>query len=99
MPRKPKQTTQTTDDIPDFEIQSLARAILPTIQAMFEREEIRQEFEEWQRSQSNNKTHSSIITYCNSEKGRAAYAEWQKQQLNNKILNESMPVESIGQPR
>ncbi|MBE6529916.1 MAG: hypothetical protein E7680_04865 [Ruminococcaceae bacterium] len=54
MPRKPKQKP---DEIPDFEIQSLARAILPTIQAMFEREEIRQDFEEWQRSQSNNKEH------------------------------------------
>ena len=42
--------------------------------------------------------YSSIITYCNSEKGKAAYAEWQKQQLNNKIFNEDMPVESKGQP-
>lgn len=43
--------------------------------------------------------YSSIITYCNSEKGKAAYAEWQKQQLNKKIFNEDMPVESKGQPR
>lgn len=43
--------------------------------------------------------YSSIIEYCNSEKGKKDYAEWQKQQLNNKIFNEDMPVESKGQPR
>ena len=35
---------------------------------------------------------SSIITYCNSEKGKAAYAEWQKQQLNNKNQKNLAPL-------
>ena len=28
--------------------------------------------------------YSTIIEYCNSEKGKKDYAEWQKQQLNIK---------------
>ena len=33
--------------IPDFEIDSLARALLPAIQKLFETEEGKREFEEW----------------------------------------------------
>lgn len=36
--------------------------------------------------------YSSIITYCNSEKGKAAYAKWQKQQLNNKNQKNLAPL-------
>lgn len=44
MPRKRKNNT----GIPDFEIDSLARALLPAIQQLFENEETKKEFEEWQ---------------------------------------------------
>lgn len=47
MPRKKKNNT----GIPDFEIDSLARALLPAIQQLFENEETQKEFEEWQREQ------------------------------------------------
>ncbi len=44
MSRKRKNNT----GIPDFELESLARALLPAIQRLFETEEGRKEFEEWQ---------------------------------------------------
>jgi len=44
MSRKRKNNTE----IPDFEIDSLARALLPAIQKLFESEEGKREFEEWQ---------------------------------------------------
>ena len=43
MPRKKKNNT----GIPDFEIDSLARALLPAIQAYFATEEGQREFEAW----------------------------------------------------
>lgn len=43
MPRKRKNDT----GIPDFELNALARALFPTIQALFEDENIQNEFEEW----------------------------------------------------
>ena len=43
MSRKRKNNT----GIPDFEIDSLARALLPAIQKFFETEEGKREFEEW----------------------------------------------------
>ena len=55
MSRKRKNNT----GIPDFEIDSLARALLPAIQRFFETEEGKREFEEWkaerQKSQLNKK--------------------------------------------
>ena len=55
MSRKRKNNT----GIPDFEIDSLARALLPAIQRFFETEEGKREFEEWkaerQRLQLNKK--------------------------------------------
>jgi hypothetical protein len=44
MSRKRKNNT----GIPDFEIDSLARALLPAIQKHFETEEGKKEFEAWQ---------------------------------------------------
>ena len=44
MSRRKKNIT----GIPDFEIDSLARALLPAIQAYFETEEGKKEFEAWQ---------------------------------------------------
>ena len=56
MSRRKKNTT----GIPDFEIDSLARALLPAIQAYFETEEGQREFALWQaerqKSQLNNKS-------------------------------------------
>ena len=43
MSRKRKNNT----GIPDVEIDSLARALLPAIQKLFETEEGKREFEEW----------------------------------------------------
>ena len=43
MSRKRKNNT----GIPDLEIDSLARALLPAIQRFFETEEGKREFEEW----------------------------------------------------
>lgn len=43
MPRKRKNTT----GIPDYEINSLARAILPAIQKLFEDGKVKEEFEAW----------------------------------------------------
>ena len=55
MSRKRKNNT----GLPDFEIDSLARALLPAIQKLFESEEGKREFEEWkaerQRLQLNKK--------------------------------------------
>ncbi len=54
MSRRKKNTT----GIPDFEIDSLARALLPAIQAYFETEEGQREFAAWQderQQQLNNK--------------------------------------------
>ena len=55
MSRKRKNITE----IPDFEIDSLARALLPAIQKLFERDEGKREFEIWkaerQKLQLNNK--------------------------------------------
>lgn len=55
MARRRKNTT----GIPDFEIDTLARALLPAIQELFETEEGKREFEAWkaerQQKQLNNK--------------------------------------------
>ena len=54
MARRRKNTT----GIPDFEIDSLARALLPAIKKLFETEEGKREFEAWkaerQQKQLNN---------------------------------------------
>ena len=44
MGRRRKNTT----GIPDFEIDSLARALLPAIQKLFETDEGKRDFEAWQ---------------------------------------------------
>ena len=53
-----RRKTNTTG-IPDFEIDSLARALLPAIQQLFETEEGKKEFAAWQaerqKRQLNNK--------------------------------------------
>ena len=58
MPRKRKNTT----GIPDHEIDSLARALLPAIQNLFEDGKVQEEFESWkaerQKLQLNKKIHN-----------------------------------------
>ena len=52
--------------IPDYEIETLARAILPSIQQLFETEEGRREFEAWQaerRKQQLNKKENDKISH------------------------------------
>lgn len=51
MPRKRKNDT----GIPDFEIDSLARVLLPAIQNYFATEEGQREFAEWQKQRQLNK--------------------------------------------
>jgi hypothetical protein len=38
---------ENTTGIPDFELDSMARALLPIVRKLFEKEETRQEFEIW----------------------------------------------------
>ena len=62
MGRRRKNTT----GIPDFEIDSLARALLPAIQKLFETEEGKREFEAWKaarRSQLNSKDNDKKESY------------------------------------
>lgn len=49
MPRKRKNNT----GIPQHEIDSLARALLPAIQQLFESEEGKREFEQWKAERQN----------------------------------------------
>ena len=60
MARRKKNTT----GIPDYEIDSLARALLPAIQALFETEEGKREFEEWKKE----KQKRQLNTKLNKEK-------------------------------
>lgn len=43
-------------NIPEHELEALARCFLPDIQAFFESEEGRKEYEEWKAEQANLKT-------------------------------------------
>lgn len=44
MTKKRKNTT----GIPDYELDSIARALLPAIQKLFEDDQTKKEFEQWQ---------------------------------------------------
>ena len=48
-----KQNNNT--GVPDFELESLARMLLPKIQKMFEDKEMQKEFEEWKAEREANK--------------------------------------------
>ena len=43
-----KSKRENNTGIPDIELNSLARALVPVIQNLFETEEVKKEFEEWQ---------------------------------------------------
>ncbi len=49
MPRKKKPINRS--DLPDYEIEKIARCILPDILALFESEEGQKEFAEWKARQ------------------------------------------------
>ena len=49
-----KQQNNNTG-IPDFELESLARMLLPKIQDMFKDEQVQKEFEEWKAKREANK--------------------------------------------
>ena len=51
MSRRKKNDT----GIPDYEIDALARVLLPAIQQLFDTEEGKREFKEWQAERRNNK--------------------------------------------
>ena len=57
MSRRKKNTT----GIPDFEIASLARALLPAIQAYFETEEGQREFAAWQAERQQRQLNKKLI--------------------------------------
>ena len=53
MPRK--KTHQSDFDIPDYQLESLARVLLPIMQEYLSSEQGRKDYDEWQQSQLNNK--------------------------------------------
>ncbi len=55
MTKKKNDKSTHPPDIPDHVIESLARCVLPSIQAYFESEEGRREFEEWKRQKDEEK--------------------------------------------
>ena len=52
---------KNTAGIPDFEIDSLARALLPAIQAYFETEEGQREFAAWQAERQQRQLNKKLI--------------------------------------
>jgi len=47
-----RKTTDYGTNIPRHEVEALAKCLLPSIQAFFESEEGKKEFEEWERQQA-----------------------------------------------
>ncbi len=52
MPRK-KQQPQTDFDIPEYQLESLARVLLPIMQEYLSSEQGQKDYAEWQQSQLN----------------------------------------------
>ncbi len=61
--RKRKNTT----GIPDFEIDSIARAMIPAIQKLFESEKIQKEFEKWKAARQKSQLNTTKITSKSDE--------------------------------
>ena len=53
MPPSTESDSDLQPTIPDFEIESLARCLLPKIQAFYDTPEGRAAFEEWKRQKQN----------------------------------------------
>lgn len=52
-PAEPRQTEDTQTVIPDFEIEAMARVLLPALRAFYASPEGQAAFEEWKRQQEN----------------------------------------------
>ena len=52
---KCRKKQKNNTGIPDFELESLARMLLPKIQEMFKDEQVQKEFEEWKAEREANK--------------------------------------------
>lgn len=59
MPRK-KQPPKTEFDIPDYQIESLARVLLPIMQEYLSSEQGQIDFAEWQRLQLNKQSNIKV---------------------------------------
>lgn len=55
IPKAPRHTKSYWANIPRHEVEALARCLFPDIQAFFDSEEGKHEFEEWQAQQKRNK--------------------------------------------
>lgn len=55
---KSKQQANTKCDIPDIQLKSLARALLPIMREYLSSEQGQKDFAEWQQSQLNKKSNS-----------------------------------------
>lgn len=54
-----KATSKTDFDIPEYQLESLARVLLPIMQEYLASEQGRKDYAEWQQSQLNNKNKAS----------------------------------------
>ena len=52
-PAEPRQTEDTQTVIPDFEIEAMARVLLPALRAFYASPEGQAAFEEWKHQQEN----------------------------------------------
>jgi len=57
MPRK-KQQPQTDFDIPEYQLESLARVLLPIMQEYLSSEQGQKDYAEWQQSQLNKQSNN-----------------------------------------
>lgn len=57
MPRK-KQQPQTNFDIPEYQLESLARVLLPIMQEYMSSEQGQKDYAEWQQSQLNKQSNN-----------------------------------------
>ena len=59
MPRK-KQPPKTEFDIPDYQIESLARELLPIMQEYLSSEQGQKDYAEWQQIQLNKQSNNKV---------------------------------------
>ena len=62
MPRK-KQQPQTNFDIPEYQLESLARVLLPIMQEYLSSEQGQKDYAEWQQSQLNKQANKYAQRY------------------------------------
>lgn len=59
MPRK-KQLPKTDFDIPEYQLESLARVLLPILQEYLSSEQGQKDYAEWQQSQLNKQSNNKV---------------------------------------